>query len=402
VDSNGPVDWSPAGGWLAYRASVDGGGNILKVPVDDCGNPTGDPLNVTNHGAECYDDQPTWSPDGEWIAFERKEKLNKNRWGPTRIFRMRANGTDVQDLGAGRNPEWSPWLDTVAPTAVAGGPYAEDTGVPVTFSGSGSDPDGTIEWYVWDFGDGSPRARAEGAQVEHTYEVTGTYDVRLIVVDNDNVPSLAAFTTAVISGPNDAPIADAGGPYNGEVGAAITFDGSGSYDPNGDQLWYQWDFGDDSPLTDWTTDPTATHTYVAPDVYDVFLWVDDGKEGGLALSVSTATVTLLATMHISNVDAYYRGGHGKFQTCDAYVYVVDASGDPVEGADVTGQWTWDGGSLDPTTHTTNASGLSINPTDYLKDISGKVLTFTVTDVVKDGWVYDPDANVESSDSVSVP
>jgi hypothetical protein len=42
---------------------------------------------------------------------------------------------------------------------------------------------------------------------------------------------------------NTPPVADAGGPYAGTAGSAITFDGSGSYDSDkGDQIvLYEWD-----------------------------------------------------------------------------------------------------------------------------------------------------------------
>ncbi len=43
-----------------------------------------------------------------------------------------------------------------------------------------------------------------------------------------------------------APVCDAGGPYFGAVGAAVEFDGSGSYDPDpgGAVVGYYWEFGD--------------------------------------------------------------------------------------------------------------------------------------------------------------
>jgi len=34
--------------------------------------------------------------------------------------------------------------------------------------------------------------------------------------------------------------------------------------------------------------------------------------------------------------------------------------------------------------------------------SATTFTFCVTEVVKDGWIYDSDANAESCDSISVP
>jgi len=70
--------------------------------------------------------------------------------------------------------------------------------------------------------------------------------------------------------PNLAPTADPGDPYLFPL-AAGPFDGSGSTDPDGDELTYTWDFGDGG-----TGDgPYPSHTYGAADIYDVCLSVTD-------------------------------------------------------------------------------------------------------------------------------
>ena len=51
-----------------------------------------------------------------------------------------------------------------------------------TFDGSGSsDPDGTVQSYAWDFGDGSA---GTGATPQHAYTGAGTYTVKLTVTDD--------------------------------------------------------------------------------------------------------------------------------------------------------------------------------------------------------------------------
>jgi hypothetical protein len=59
---------------------------------------------------------------------------------------------------------------------------------------------------------------------------------------------------------NEPPVADANGPYTGTVGVAVLFDGSGSTDPEGGALTYDWDFGDGGT----GTGVNPTHAYTAP------------------------------------------------------------------------------------------------------------------------------------------
>ncbi len=81
---------------------------------------------------------------------------------------------------------------------------------------------------------------------------------------------------------NEPPVADAGGPYYGHVGEVINFDGSGSWDPDGNIVGYKWDFnGDGIWDTGWLTSPFAYHTYSVANDYTVKLIVkDDGNENG--------------------------------------------------------------------------------------------------------------------------
>jgi PKD repeat protein len=83
------------------------------------------------------------------------------------------------------------------PKADAGGPYQGKVDKTVKFDGTGSsDPDGQIEDYEWDFGDGSRTEKGKTAR--HEYEQAGTYTVTLTVTDEDGVKDTHG-TTAVIS-----------------------------------------------------------------------------------------------------------------------------------------------------------------------------------------------------------
>ncbi|MCF6281733.1 MAG: PKD domain-containing protein [Candidatus Polarisedimenticolaceae bacterium] len=168
------------------------------------------------------------------------------------------------------------------PLAVANGPYSGTVGSPIVFSSTGSgDPDGTIVAYEWDFGDGTT---GSGSNPTHTYATQGTYNVTLMVTDNDGAMA-SDSTTATIGTGNQAPVADASGPYSGTVDSAIQFNGAGSSDANGVIVTYEWTFGDGTS----GTGPNPSHTYTTPGVYNVTLMVTD-DEGAMDSDATTATI----------------------------------------------------------------------------------------------------------------
>jgi mono/diheme cytochrome c family protein len=169
------------------------------------------------------------------------------------------------------------------PTAAAGGPYSGTAGYSTSFDGTGSsDPESGALSYSWGFGDGSPAG--SGSTPSHTYAAAGGYTVTLTVTD----PGLEtdSDTATVTIAANQAPSANAGGPYSGSSGSPVAFSGSGS-DPEGGGLSYSWDFGDGSPVA---TGQNPTHTYGAGD-YTASLTVTDA---GGAQQTDTATVSITA------------------------------------------------------------------------------------------------------------
>jgi hypothetical protein len=83
----------------------------------------------------------------------------------------------------------------------------------------------------------------------------------------------------------------------------------------------------------------------------------------------------------------------------AIVTIRDESGLPAEGATVYGSWSGD--YIGDDTGTTVANGRVRFLSGRVQD-SSATFTFTVTDVVKDGYTYDPDSNNETSDTIVVP
>ena len=124
------------------------------------------------------------------------------------------------------------------------------------------------------------------------------------------------------------------------------------------------------------------------------LW--DGYEGDLALVISSATAY---TMHVSSIGMKLKTG-GPWVNAIATVTIVDAIGNPVEGATVSGHWSR--ATSDSDSGVTNINGEVSLQSDKVKNPrSGTTFTFTVDKVTKEGWTYESSANIKTSGSISI-
>ena len=117
------------------------------------------------------------------------------------------------------------------------------------------------------------------------------------------------------------PVADAGPDQSVNVGSTVTFDGSGSYDPDGTISSYDWDFGDGSPHENVVT---TTHSYVSSGTYTVTLTVTDNSG---ANDTDTAIVTVneeAQTNELGVVDGYDQKSNVTLLG-SGQVYIVQAS-----------------------------------------------------------------------------
>jgi PKD repeat protein len=243
-----------------------------------------------------------------------------------------------------------------APTADPNGPYSGTVGIAVTFDGSGStDPDGSIVAYDWDFGDGTT---GTGVSPTHTYAASGTFTVSLTVTD-DAGDSDTATTSATIGEGNQPPVADANGPYNGTAGVPVTFDGSGSSDPDGSIVAYDWDFGDGN-----TGNGVApTHTYAAAGTYNVTLTVTDDADATDS-DTSTASIGDAPQDPIADPNGPYSGTVGVPVTFDG-----SGSSDPDGGAIASYDWDFGDGN----------TGTGMGPTHTYASDGSYTVTLTVVD-----------------------
>ena len=114
----------------------------------------------------------------------------------------------------------------------------------------------------------------------------GSYPVTFSALDG--LASDSEAITITITAGNDPPVANPGGPYQDATGQPVSFNGSGSSDPDGDNLSYAWDFGDGGSASGATT----SHTYAIAGAYLVTLTVTDDGTPSLSNSATTSASIL--------------------------------------------------------------------------------------------------------------
>ena len=163
--------------------------------------------------------------------------------------------------------------------------------------------------------------------------------------------------------PNEPPTADANGPYTGNEGSPITFNASGSHDPEADTLQYRWDFDNDGTWdTAWMSSPTVTHTYCDNVTGSVKVEVRDGL-GFTDTDTASVTINNVAP----SVDA------GADQTVDEGDTVSFSGSFTDPGTCDTHTFSWDFGDGSSVLFGT------LTPTHAYGDNGMYTVTLTVTD-----------------------
>jgi PKD repeat protein/C1A family cysteine protease len=180
---------------------------------------------------------------------------------------------------------------------------------------------------------------------------------------------------------------------SGQAPLDVFLDGRSSSDPDGDIVSYEWILDNGETYDGSTLD----YTFYEAGTHEVLLMVTDAMG-----NTSTDTVTILVlsgqekTMRVSEIamDIQFLG---KNAVGHALVTIVDLEGVPVNNAVVSG--TWSGVVQSSLSDTTDAYG-SVGFTSPKTKSSG-VFVFTIENVAAEGYVYDSENNIETSDSIDI-
>ena len=292
-------------------------------------------------------------------------------------WQTRVGAFKLRNCGPADNP---PAVNIENP---AGGATVSGT-TPVQISaGDTEDAAGTltVEWNI----DGGAWQPAIFNSSTNRYEAL--WDTTLVADGGHTVNAQAtdsAGNTAADSNPvtvdnlNDAPTASF--TYSCS-GLACNFDGTGSSDPDGAIVAYNWDFGD--AMTG--SGSTVSRTYTAPGTYTVTLTVTD--DDGVT-DIESKTVTVASTVHVGDLDRS-SANNGSTWTALVTITVHNGSHGLVTGATVSG--TWSNGASGSSSCTTASNGkCTVNKAGIPKRTAS--VSFTVGNVTHSSLSYASTAN----------
>jgi hypothetical protein len=198
----------------------------------------------------------------------------------------------------------------------------------------------------------------------------------LLVFISVSVAGCGGDSGDVVSSSNAAPVADAGADRNIMTGVLTTLDGSGSSDPDGDSITYDWSFDSLPPASQSVlVQSTTVQPSFTPDfdgIYILSLTVNDGTVDSAA-----DTVTLTASLAANNPPTADAGGDKNIITGVVTTLDGSASSDP-DGDPITYLWSLDSapaGSMEVLYDDT-----AVNPT-FTADLDGD---YTISLIVSDG------------------
>jgi len=171
----------------------------------------------------------------------------------------------------------------------------------VLFDGSESWDEWGIASYSWDFDemDGF-QVEATGPIVQCTFDEPGTYNVTLLVVDNNDLVNVTSAEVTVDQPPT---VTVSRTPRAGPAPVTVEF-GVDAFDPDGGLVAYSWDFEGTGRIDSTAVDPQ--HTYSEAGGYMPSVTVTD-DEGAVTRVTLPVTVTIWRVHSSAEIDGYAGG-----------------------------------------------------------------------------------------------
>ena len=176
-------------------------------------------------------------------------------------------------------------------------------------------------------GSAATLVNAAAVKPSFTADLSGTYELRLIVRDTS---ASSAPATMRVSTENSGPTANAGSDQTVATGSIVALDGSGSSDPDGNPLTFAWSFLSMAPGS---TAMLANELAVNPSFqvdrpgqYAIQLLVSDGALTSVA---DTVIVSTQNSAPVAAAGADTTGVNGDTITLDGSGS-IDVDGDPAD------------------------------------------------------------------------
>jgi len=229
---------------------------------------------------------------------------------------------------------------------------------------------------------------------------------QLTVTDNGGLQSTDTCIVNVRS-INIPPVSDSGADQTADEGTAVTLDGSKSSDADDGIVLYLWKQVSGIPVTLSDTTSIQPNFKVPQGITEAKslkfnLTVEDG--GGLQSSDScVVSVTPVIQQQppertVSSISVR-QDKKGRNYKAIANVTITSDSGNVIEGAYVIGDWSVNGEYLNTSSGSTNTEGIATLVSNPIKVKSGDIFSISISEVVKDGFLYIP---INNSGSHAVP
>jgi PKD repeat protein len=300
--------------------------------------------------------------DGQPVSYEKTASgSGAGNFASSDLFFMSRNATTL--FGKGSLDEVALYNRALSPSEVAAhfessidkpptasftaAPNPVAAGIQTSFDASGSsDPDGSVVKYEWDLdGNGSYETSTGSTPTVNTsYPLAGEYNVGLRVTDDAGE---TATTTRTVTVHGTLPTASfTATPNPVSTGDQVTFNATGSSDPEGPIAKYEWDLdGNGTYETDTGSNPTVSKSYPSKGNVAVGLRVTD-SDG------ATATTTVGITVQNRAPSASFTATPNPVSTLAPVSFDASTSSDP-DGSVVKYEWDLDGnGSYETSTGST--------------------------------------------------